>query len=304
MKKKIAILISLMMVLTFALAACGGGGGGEDLSGSKYLGTWKAESVSVGEESEGLGDEGSYTLTLNGDGTGTFVSIDEDGTEEVSEVTWSETSDGFKTKGDTKLTFTDDGDGIKTSLLGIGLHFTKEGEGGEEVVDLVDGKAYGYGGDDPIEAACYAYMAEEFKQYYEEAEYSIPVVKIVHEDLTQENEYLVYGDFWIYNYNGEGDVLKCTSGGNYPGCMHISKDDYTVTAFDQVADGGEFEPSAKEIFGDSYEDFMAVYGDSEANEEDRKITISDFVNLNGLDFNYYQDEGWDPVELYHAPGAE
>ena len=80
MKKKIAILISLMMVLTFALAACGGGGS-EDLSGSKYLGTWKAESVSVGDESGELGDEGSYTLTLNGDGTGTFVSIDEDGTE-------------------------------------------------------------------------------------------------------------------------------------------------------------------------------------------------------------------------------
>ena len=49
---------------------------------------------------------------------------------------------------------------------------------------------------------------------------------------------------------------------------------------------------------------MAVYGDSDANEKDRLITISDFVNLNGLEFNYYQDEGWDPVELIHAPGAE
>ena len=300
MKKKIAILISLMMVLTFALAACGGGGS-DDLSGSKYLGTWKAESVSVGDESGELGDEGSYTLTLNGDGTGTFVSIDEDGTEEVSEVTWSETSDGFKTKGDTKLTFKDDGDGIKTTFLGIGLHFTRADEGGESAVDA---RAYGYGGDDPIEAACYKYMVEEYKQHYEEAEYSIPTVNIIHEDLTQDDEYLVYGNFWIENYNGEGDVLKCVSGGNYPGCMHISKDDYTVTAFDVVADGGEFEKSAKEIFGDHYEDFMAVYSDSDAREENRKITVSDFVNLNGLEFNYYQDEGWDPVELYHAPEAE
>ena len=30
----------------------------------------------------------------------------------------------------------------------------------------------------------------------------------------------------------------------------------------------------------------------------RKITVSDYVNLNGLDVNYYQDHGWDPVELY------
>ena len=129
MKKKIAILISLMMVLTFALAACGGGGS-DDLSGSKYLGTWKAESVSVGDESGELGDEGSYTLTLNGDGTGTFVSIDEDGTEEVSEVTWSETSDGFKTAGDVKLKFKEDGDAIVAKILGAEMRFVRAGENG------------------------------------------------------------------------------------------------------------------------------------------------------------------------------
>ena len=46
MKKKIAVLISFMMVLTFALAACGGGNA--DLSDSKYLGEWKADSLSLG----------------------------------------------------------------------------------------------------------------------------------------------------------------------------------------------------------------------------------------------------------------
>ena len=298
MKKKIAILLSLAMVLTFALAACGGGGGG-DVADSRYVGTWVTEELSFAGESEAL--ENDFTLELKADGTGTFSGTDEDGNEEVSNLIWSLTGDGFKTAGDAKMTFKDDGDAIVTKILGAELRFV---QAGEDVVDLVDGKAYGYGGDDPIEAACYAYMAETYKEHYEPAEYSIPVVKIVKEDLTQENEYLVYGDFWIYNYNGEGDVLKCTSGGNYPGCMHVSKDNYTVTAFDEVADGGNFESSAKEIFGDAYDDFMKVYGDSDANEKDRKITISDFVNLNGLEFNYYQDEGWDPVELYHAPGAE
>ena len=47
---------------------------------------------------------------------------------------------------------------------------------------------------------------------------------------------------------------------------------------------------------------MKVYSDSDARAENRKITVSDFVNLNGLEFKYYQDEGWDPVELY--PAAE
>ena len=86
--------------------------------------------------------------------------------------------------------------------------------------------------------------------------------------------------------------------------MHVSKKDYTVTAFDAVADGGDFDSSARDIFGEHYEDFMKVYGDSEGRAENRKITVSDFVNLNHLDFNYYQDEGWDPVELYHAPSEE
>jgi hypothetical protein len=129
-------------------------------------------------------------------------------------------------------------------------------------------------------------------------------VNIVHEDLTQEDEVLVYGDFWIYNYNTDGDTFKCVSGGSYPGCMHVSKADNTVTAFDVVADGGNWEESAKEIFGDSYEEFMAAHSDSDANDELRKIIVSDYVNLNGLDIKFYQDEGWDPVELYHAPGEE
>ena len=245
-----------------------------------------------------MGDD--FTLTLSADGTGTFNSVDEDGNEEVSNITWSLTSDGFKTQGDAKMTFKDDGDAIVTKILGAELRFVKASEDGEEVVDYIDGAAYGYAGDDPVEAACYQYMVEEIAPQYSEAEISIPTVIIVHEDFTPEDEVLVYGDFWVENYNVDGDTLKSVSGGNHPGCMHVSKSDYTVTAFDAVADGGDFESSAKEIFGEHYEDFMKVYGDSDARAENRKITVSDYVNLNHLDIKYYQDEGWDPVELYHS----
>ena len=303
MKKRIAILISFVMVMTFALAACGGASGSSDadLSDSKYVGTWKATSISLGDESEDVDDGGSFTLTLNGDGTGTFVSTAE-GETETSEVTWKLTSDGFKTEGDASMKFTDDGDGIKAKILGTELHFVRaDGEAeGEEVVDLVDGAAYGYAGDDPVEAACYEYMAETVGKEYESGEVSIPTVNIVHVDYTPEDEVLVYGDFWVENYNVNGDTLECVSGGNHPGCMHVSKADNTVTAFDQVADGEDFEQSAKDIFGDAYDDFMAVYSDSDARNELRKVTVSDYVNLNGLDIKYYHDEGWDPVELYHA----
>lgn len=295
MKKTLVLLLSFIMVMAFALSACGGGS--EDLSDSEFVGIWVADSISIGEESEELGI-GVYTLQLKEDGTGVFTSIDEEGTEEISNVTWSPTDNGFKTKGDTKLTFTKDGDNIKTSLLGVNLVFVRADGGGEDVTDYVDGAAYGYAGDDPVEAACYEHMAEVIGPQYAEAEISIPTVKIFHVDYTPEDEVLVFGDFWVENYNVEGDTLKCVSGGNHPGVMHVSKDTYTVTAFNQVADGGEFEESAKELFGEHYDDFMAVYSDSDAREELRKITVSDYVNLNGLDIKYYQDEGWDPVELY------
>ena len=170
----------------------------------------------------------------------------------------------------------------------------------EESAPVMIGAEYGYAGEDPVEAEVYRYLVEVVAKDYDEADVSIPTVQIVHEDLSQENEATVWGDFWIEKYNIEGDTLKCVSGGNYPGVMHLSKngDEYEVTSFDVVADGGEFESSAKELFGDSYEDFMKVYGDSDARQELRKITVSDYVNMNGLEVTKLQDEGWDPVDLY------
>jgi len=162
----------------------------------------------------------------------------------------------------------------------------------------VDGTAYGYAGSDPVEAAVYKYLAEEVSKDYDDAEVHIPTVNIVHIDFTPKDEILVYGDFWIENYNVEGDTLKCASGGHYPGMMQVSKD-YVVTDFKQAADGEDFDSSAKEIFGDYYDDFMKIYSDSDLRNELRKVTVTDYVNLNGLSVTKFQDEGWDPVEIYH-----
>ncbi len=171
---------------------------------------------------------------------------------------------------------------------------------GTETEPEVDGSAYGYAGTDPIECAVYKYMVEEVGKNYDAADVSIPVVQVVHVDYTNPDEVLVSGDFWINNYNIEGDTLTCVSGGNHPGVMHVTKsgDDYVVSSFDTVSDGADFESSAQELFGDNYEAFMEVYGNADAREELRTITVSDYVNLNGLEVTQYQDFGWDPVELY------
>jgi len=125
MKKLIMLVLAMVLTVScLALTACGGGGSSEDLSNSKYVGIWKIAEVSFKDASEELNID--YTLTLNDDGTGTFLAVDENGQEDKSDITWSLTDDGFKTKGGTKLTFTDDGDNITTKMLGVGLTFVKQ----------------------------------------------------------------------------------------------------------------------------------------------------------------------------------
>ncbi len=162
------------------------------------------------------------------------------------------------------------------------------------------GAAYGYAGEDPVELAVYKYMATEVSKNFDKADASIPIVNIVNVDYTNDEEVAVSGDFWVDNYKVDGDTLKCVSGGNFPGVMHLVRDGdgYKVTSFDQVEDGEGFDESAKKLFGEHYDDFMKVYSDDTARAENRKITVSDYVNMNGLDVTKYQDEGWDPVELY------
>jgi uncharacterized lipoprotein YehR (DUF1307 family) len=124
MKKFVAISVSIIMVFSvLALTACGGGGSSEDLSDSKYVGTWKGVEMAVADESEEFQDD--IILTINGDGTGTLVGGEEGETEESS-FTWEPTSDGFKTKGDVKMTFKDDGDKITSKIIGVTMVFEKQ----------------------------------------------------------------------------------------------------------------------------------------------------------------------------------
>lgn len=129
MKKKLVMLLGVMAMLTLLFASCGGSGGGssssEDLADSKYVGVWEMKEMALGDEATEDVQERAYKLTLNADGTGTLAGINDDGEEEVSDLTWSLTSDGFKTDGGAKMSFTEDGDSIKANVLGVDLVFVK-----------------------------------------------------------------------------------------------------------------------------------------------------------------------------------
>lgn len=295
--KKITVIV-LAFVMVFAFAACGGGSKA-DLSDSKYLGEWVASGVSIGDESGDL-DGGVWTLTLNGDGTGKFVSTDDDGKEEVSEITWELTDDGFKTKGDTKLTFKDDGDNIVTKLLGVNLIFVRGGGSSTGDDDADEYGEVGYSGNDPAEYAVYEYLADVIADQYADAQYSLAYGTVVDRDDSNDQDVLIKGDFWVDNYDLEGDTLNFVSGGSHPGCFHLKKEedgDYEVVSFDQVGDGSEFEPTAKEIFGDKFDEFMKVNSDDTSRNAKRLEAVSTFVKAKGIAATKYQDPGWDPVEL-------
>ena len=120
MKRFISIaLISIMILSALAFTACGGGGSDADLSDSKYVGTWKAQSINVGDESGEVEDK--YLMIINADGTGTMT-----GDDGLNEFTWTPIDGGFKTKGDMKVTFKDDGDNIKARIFIVDLVFVKQ----------------------------------------------------------------------------------------------------------------------------------------------------------------------------------
>jgi len=173
----------------------------------------------------------------------------------------------------------------------------------EETVEVesIDGSIYGYMGEDPVEATVYEYVATTVAQEFdvEEGMVSIPTVTIIDKVENEDGSIDVTGDFWVDNYTIEGDTLVSQSGGNFAGKMHVVKDgdSYKVESFEQVGDGSEFEPTAKAIFGDSYDKFMEINSDSDAREALRAETVANFVKANSLEVTKYQDYGWDPVEL-------
>lgn len=159
--------------------------------------------------------------------------------------------------------------------------------------------AYEYTGDDPIYAAVYDYVVDTFASHYEPADVSIPLPNILDIDDSDESDIKVYGDFWILNYNLNGTVLENVSGGSYPGCIHMVSDGtgYKVESMDMVGDGSEYDPTARKIFGDRYDAFVALTGDNESSEKLRAQIIADYVEANSLNITAYKDYGWDPVAL-------
>lgn len=160
---------------------------------------------------------------------------------------------------------------------------------------------YEYPGPELFYYVLYQYLIDEYSPYYEKSDVTIPCPYILAIDDSDKSNIKVWGDFWIFNYDLNGTVLENRSGGSYPGCIHMNMVDdsrgYEVTEMELVGDGSDFEPTARKIFGDHYQELIDSSADEKGRRETRAQIIANYAAANDLDITAYQDYGWDPVTL-------
>ena len=145
------------------------------------------------------------------------------------------------------------------------------------------------------------YMVQTRGQWFESGDVMIPNFVIMRTDDSNPDDVKVWGNFWINNYDLQGDNLFCKNGGEAPGCVHLRRtpagSGYTVTWADFVGDGSNNQPDSERIFGIDA-DLMRAYANQDlVTERSRTDTIRKYVFMNGLPINTYQDYGWEKVQL-------
>ena len=151
----------------------------------------------------------------------------------------------------------------------------------------------------PVTTVVDAYVVNEFGKQYAQGDVCIPSNFIISTDNGNAEDILVWGDFWVFNYEIVGDTLKTVSGGSHPGLMHLrtAGDSYEVTRFDAVEDGSNNLPSAKRIFGDKFDSYQEISSAAEKREDIRLHCIADYVKQHKLPVKFVQDYGWPAVAL-------
>ena len=138
------------------------------------------------------------------------------------------------------------------------------------------------------------YLVSQIGAYYLQGELCVPTLMLVAESDT-----CVFGDFWINWYNQSGDTLKSVSGGNHAGRMSLCYDGGKpcVTAFEQTVDGAGNEASAKRIFVEHYDVYQNIHSNDDVRDAARLNQLREYVRVHNLPVHYYQDYGWDAVEI-------
>lgn len=143
------------------------------------------------------------------------------------------------------------------------------------------------------------YLVNVIGKQYTQGDVCIPYNYLISTDNGNLDDILVWGDFYVFNYELSDNTLKTVSGGNHPGLMHVKQTDngYEVVAFDVVEDGAGNLESAKRIFGRKFDSYQEICGLQEKREEIRLQLTADYVKAHGLSATMLQDYGRPAVAL-------
>ncbi len=160
---------------------------------------------------------------------------------------------------------------------------------------------YVYTGDNKAVEAIYNYLRPEYmKMFGDESQIYIPAY-IIYQEIDANDEYLVFGNFYIHGYKLTGNILESESGASMPGCAHLKRTDngFEVVSMEFAGDGEYYEADIRE-FTSNYPEVYDMYFDyqPERDKEIREEYIRMYVTDNNLSVEYYKDYGWDPVKLF------
>lgn len=158
---------------------------------------------------------------------------------------------------------------------------------------------YSYRGFDNLYAAVYDYLSFDKETQADPAHALIPYAKIVAVDQEDPEDVRIYGDYWLMEYEKQGDVLVAVSGGHCPGIIHaerfgdVDNAVYSATGMDEALTDDE----AVTLFGDHYEEYERIASDDKAREEGMAQVIADYVSANDLDITAFSLGGDETVPL-------
>ena len=143
------------------------------------------------------------------------------------------------------------------------------------------------------------YLIKEIGMQYRQGELCIPTLMIVSAQEISADMAWVWGDFWIWWYNQEGDTLMTVSGGNHSGLMTVLQQDgkLKITSFEQTVDGAGNDASARRIFRSHYDIYQNMHSNQDVREAVRREQLGEYVKSHNLNIHYYKDYGWDAVKL-------
>ena len=149
---------------------------------------------------------------------------------------------------------------------------------------------YAYSGHVPLWAAAYNYLSFDAIEAVDPEHVLIPYANIVDVDDNDPENVLVYGDYYLWEFEKDDDTFVAVSASHIPGVIHMrqigDKDDaiYDGLSMDQCLTDDEVE----ELFGQYYEHYLTLSSDEEMRDAGIAGNIADYIKANDLSVTKYQ----------------